>query len=334
MEDENIYNLWTEFINNDKYKKFFEDNDIIWINKFNEVKKYIDENNKRPSQRDKNNEIKILGSWISDQQQNYKSKKNIMEDENIYNLWTEFINDNKYKKFFEDNDIIWINKLNEVIKYIDKNNKRPPNNDKNNEIKILGNWISNQQQNYKSKKQIMKDENIYNLWTEFINNDKYKKFFEDNNIIWINKLNEVKKYIDENNKRPSQQDKNNEIKILGSWIFNQQQKYKNKNKRSSIMEDENIYNLWTEFINDNKYKKFFEDNNIIWINKLNEVIKYIDENNKKPSTIDKNNEIKILGSWISMQQQNYKNKKNIMKDENIYNLWTEFINNDKYKKFF
>jgi len=39
-----------------------------------------------------------------------------MKDENIYNLWTKFINDDKYKKFFEDNDIIWINKLNEVIK--------------------------------------------------------------------------------------------------------------------------------------------------------------------------------------------------------------------------
>jgi len=39
----------------------------------------------------------------------------------------------------------------------------------------------------------MEDKNIYNLWTEFINDDKYKKFFEDNNIIWINKLNEVKK---------------------------------------------------------------------------------------------------------------------------------------------
>jgi len=85
------------------------------------------------------------------------------------------------------------------------------------------------------------------------------------------------------------------------------------------MEDENIYNLWTEFINDNKYKKFFEDNDIIWINKLNEVIKYIDENNKKPSRKDKNNEIKILGSWISNQQTNYKSKKDIMKDENIYN---------------
>jgi len=105
MQDENIYNLWTEFINDDKYKKFFEDNDIIWINKLNEVKKYIDENNKRPSQHNKNNEIKILGSWINIQQQNYKNKKQIMENENIYNLWTEFINDNKYSFLFSVNII-------------------------------------------------------------------------------------------------------------------------------------------------------------------------------------------------------------------------------------
>jgi hypothetical protein len=37
----------------------------------------------------------------------------------------------------------------------------------------------------------------------------------------------------------------------------QQQLIKVKNKRSSIMKDENIYNLWTEFINNDKYKKFF-----------------------------------------------------------------------------
>ena len=29
-----------------------------------------------------------------------KVKKNIMQDKNIYNLWTEFINDDKYKTFF------------------------------------------------------------------------------------------------------------------------------------------------------------------------------------------------------------------------------------------
>ena len=71
-----------------------------WCDKLELVKKYIDENNKKPSTHDKNTEIKILGYWISDQQKNYKSKNKIMEDENIYNLWTTFINDNKYKQFF------------------------------------------------------------------------------------------------------------------------------------------------------------------------------------------------------------------------------------------
>ena len=31
--------------------------------------------------------------------------------------------------------------------------------------------------NYKTKKEIMSNEEIYNLWTEFINNDKYKPYF-------------------------------------------------------------------------------------------------------------------------------------------------------------
>ena len=57
----------------------------------------IIKNNKRPSQQDKNNEIKILGYWISHQQNIYKSKKYIMQDENIYNLWTEFINFNSLR---------------------------------------------------------------------------------------------------------------------------------------------------------------------------------------------------------------------------------------------
>jgi len=331
MKNKNIYNLWTEFINDEKYKEFFEDNSTSWINKLNDIKKYIDENNKKPSSKDKNNEIKTLGMWIGNQIQNYKDKKKIMNDKNIYNLWTEFINDKKYKEFFEDNSTSWINKLNDIKKYIDENNKRPSNTDKNNEIKILGIWISNQIKNYKDKKQIMEDKNIYNLWTEFINDEKYKEFFEDNSTLWINKLNDIKKYIDENNKRPSKNDKNNEIKILGSWISTQIKNYKDK---KNIMEDKNIYNLWTKFINDEKYKEFFEDNSTLWINKLNDIKKYIDENNKRPSSKDKNNKIKTLDKWIGTQLKNYKNKKKIIKNENIYNLWTEFINDNKYKEFF
>ncbi len=46
----------------------------------------------------------------------------------------------------------------------------------------------------------MKNEEIYNKLTEFIT--EYQEYFLDNEIQWINTLEGVKKYINENNKRP------------------------------------------------------------------------------------------------------------------------------------
>jgi hypothetical protein len=60
--------------------------------------------------------------------------------------------------------------------------------------------ISNQQNNYTKKERKMKNEEIYNKWTEFIT--EYQEYFLDNEIQWINTLEGVKKYINENNKRP------------------------------------------------------------------------------------------------------------------------------------
>jgi len=227
--------------------------DTIWYNKLEQLKKYIDEHNKRPSSEDVNKEIKELGCWCLRQIHIYINKKHIWDDD-INQEWNEFINNIKYKELFEDNETKWINKLNEVKLYIDENKKRPPSCHKNKEIRILGSWISNQLLNYKNKNCIMLNEQIYNKWTDFINDNKYKIYFEDNNIIWINTLEKIKKYIDDNNKRPTNTDKNKEIKILGSWIGTQIQNYKNK---IQIMSDEEIYNKWIEFINDNKYKKYF-----------------------------------------------------------------------------
>jgi hypothetical protein len=83
-----------------------------------------------------------------------------------------------------------------------------------------------------------------------------------------------------------------------------------------------------------KYKKYFLDNETEWINKLILLKKYIDENNKTPSRTDKNEDIKILSAWFIRQRMNYKNKNQIISNEEIYNKWTEFINDDKYKKYF
>jgi superfamily II DNA or RNA helicase len=54
---------------------------------------------------------------------------------------------------------IWERKLELVKKYIDENHKKPPQYDKNKEIKILAYWIRNQQKNYKKKIENMKNQN-------------------------------------------------------------------------------------------------------------------------------------------------------------------------------
>jgi antitoxin component HigA of HigAB toxin-antitoxin module len=323
LKDENIKKLWYEFINDNKYKKYFEDNNIKWINILMEVKKYIDKNNKIPLQTDKNKEFKFLGNWLSNQRMKYKNKEQIMKNKNIYNKFTDFINDEKYKIYFLDNTIEWYNNLELVKIYINKNNKRPSGKDN----KILTTWVATQISNYKNKEHIMKNDDIYNKWTEFINDKKYEKYFFDNETDWFFKLELVKKYIDNNKRRPSKKDN----KILTTWIITQQKNYKNK---TQIMSNQNIYNKWTDFINDEKYREYFLDNETEWINILELVKKYIDENNKVPTRNVNNHEINKLGLWIQTQKHKYKYKKTIMLNENIYNKWTEFINDEKYKKYF
>ena len=321
MKNKYIYNEWTQFMND--YKEYLLSNDELWILRFNQVKEYIVNNKKRPSSSDKNKEIKQLASWINKQQQNYKDKEHIMKNEEIYNIWTQFMND--YKEYFLSNDELWILRFNQVKDYIVNNKKRPSRSDKNKEIGSMASWVCTQQKNYKKKEEIMKNEEIYNIWTQFIND--YKEYLLNNDELWILRFNQVKDYIDENDKRPSQIDKNKEIKQLGYWISDQGKKYK---KKQGIIKDEYIYNKWTNFIND--YKEYFLSNEEIWYDSLNKVKEYIVENKKRPSQSDKNKEIGSMSSWVCTQQLNYKKKKEIMKNEEIYNEWTNFMN--EYEEYF
>ena len=242
---EMIYNSFGELKNYEE----------IWLYKLEQVKTYIDDNGKRPTEKNKNKDIKILGVWISKQLNNYKKNQYIMKNENIRNKWYEFINDDKYKKYFMSVEDNWNYKLEQVKTYIDDNKKKPTHHSKNEQIKSLYVWINTQVTFYKKNQRIMKNENIRNKWYEFINDDKYKKYFmsvEDN---WNYKLEQVKTYIDDNKKKPTHHSKNKNIKILGRWIKTQVTNY---NKNQQIMKNENIRKKWYEFTNDKKYRQYFK----------------------------------------------------------------------------
>ena len=232
----------------------FISNEEEWKLNLEWVKKYIDKNKKRPSQRNKNKDVKTYGIWICHQIQNYQKKQKIVSNESIRRLWEDFINDDKYKNYFLTNEEEWKLNLEWIKKYIDENKKRPSTeNKKDKYIKIHGEWISTQQKNYRKKQYNMIASNIRKLWEDFINDDKYKEYFLSNEEVWKSKLEWVKKYINENKKRPSSIDKNEDVKTHGNWIYIQINNYK---KKQRIMSNESIRRLWEDFINE--YKNYFK----------------------------------------------------------------------------
>lgn len=70
----------------------------------------------------------------------------------------------------------------------------------------------------------------------------------------------------------------------------------------------------------------------IWLAKLQLVIDYIEKYKKRPSTINKNNNMKQLGEWVSTQLQTYKNMTASMKNPMIKEKWKSFVL--KYKEHF
>jgi len=321
MKNQEIRQLWEEFV--EKYGKYFLSNEENWKMTLLEVSKYIDENDKRPSSEDQDNNIKKLGLWIFTQKKNYQKEKEIMKKLEIRQLWEEFVEN--YGKYFLSNEENWKMILKEVSKYIDENDKSPSQHDKDEKIKKLGQWISHQKKNYRKEEFIMKDLEIRQLWEEFI--EKYAKYFISNEENWKMTLQEISKYIDENDKSPSQYDKDEKIKKLGIWVCHQKKNYQ---KEEKIMKNQEIRQLWEEFIE--KYASYFINNEENWKMTLQEVSKYIDENDKCPSQHDKDEKIKKLGSWICTQKKNYQKEQQIMKTQEIRQLWEEFV--EKYAEYF
>jgi len=99
-----------------------------------------------------------------------------------------------------------------------------------------------QQSNYKNNDNSMKDENIKKDYELFLK--EYKNYLLTDKEIWYNNLNKVKLYINNNKKRPSQHNKDKEIKFLGRWL-SQQKKY-------ACMKDENIKKDYEIFLKEYK----------------------------------------------------------------------------------
>lgn len=317
MKNVNIRKLWEIFIA--KYEGLFKTKEELWKIKLDNLSLYIEKYNKLPSGKDNDKVINSLGKWISTQKANYKKQTEIMKNDNIRILWEIFYN--KHIILFKSNEEIWLDNLCDIREYIKKNNILPTYNHQDKKIKYLGLWIINQAKNYDNNEYIMKNENNRMLWDKFVK-DNYILFRRTSEEKWLDNLEIVKEYINENGKLPTSNNINKCVASLSTWISTQRQNYK---KNKEIMRNNNIKKIWEEFVNE--YEHLFMSNTEIWINNLKLLEEYINVHKELPSDYSKDPNILKIARWKNTQKNNFKNTSNIMKeDENIKNIWEKFVN--------
>lgn len=163
----------------------------------------------------------------------------------------------KYPKLFTDreeyNIQTWFDNLELIKDYVLINNKRPIGL-KNSSGVNLNAWLLVQISNMKTKNNMLSRDNIYLALNEFY--IKYKNIlFETLEEQWISKLNNLKSYLDTENKKPSKESKNKIEKTLCNWIDDQKSNY--KTKIGTVYKNLEIKKIWEAFLNNEKYKKYF-----------------------------------------------------------------------------
>ena len=257
-----IWQLWTDTLADAKYSEALADPVQDWKNNHKKMRLHIDKNDKTPSQKAKDPEEKRLGQWVSNQKMNYNpsgpdvSKKIMNTNQEIWQLWTDTLADAKYSEALVlDTVQDWKNNHKKMRLHIDKNGKTPSQKAKDPEEKRLGNWVSNQKTNYNpsgptQSKDGMKNQEIWQLWTDTLADAKYSEALADPVQVWKNNHKKIRLHIDKNGKAPSTHAKDPEEKRLGQWVSTQKNNYNPSGPTQSKdgMKNQEIWQLWTETI--------------------------------------------------------------------------------------
>ena len=207
----------------------------VWNTNFEKLKEFIDTNKRTPSQGSINKDEKFLSKWLTNQNRVYKNRTQGMKRDERYNEWSVFLE--QYNEYIN----VWNTNFDKLKKFIDTNKKMPITTSKNKNEINLGKWLDNQNQHYKSRIQGMKNDERYDEWCKFI--EQYNEYID----VWNTNIGKLKRFIDINNKTPSTTSKNNDEKILGSWLNTQNQHYK---KKVHGMKNDERYDEWTTFKNE------------------------------------------------------------------------------------
>ena len=189
---------------------------------------------------------------------------------------------------------MWNNKYFELKNWIESNNKIPSPSSKDSVEKSFGIWCCRQRKNKKTR--ILSDKQIKQL------NKLNGWYWSDGTIVRIHKTfeetyEELKKWIELNNRIPSHKSKNPIEKSLGEWCSGKRKSNKNGKLIDSQIKQLSGLNGWYWNLDD------------LWNIKYSELKKWIETNNKLPSFSSKDSIEKILCKWCYRLRESKKNNK-------------------------
>lgn len=247
-----------------------------WSYKFDRVKEWIEENNRIPSEKSDDIIEKSLGGWCSSQRANKKNNK--LTDDQIKQLTT-------LNNWYWNSNDIWNLNHSKLEIWICKNKKIPSPISKNLEEKTLALWCGRQRTNKR-----LTDNQI-----ELLN--KIPGWNWGLNDVWEDTYLKVNKWIDLTNKLPSAMSKDPVEKKFGNWCGLQRKKEKQGKLKKYRKKKLDKLPGWYWNLDD------------LWNNTYSEVSKWIDINNRIPSSTSKNSIEMQLGDWCGKQRQSKKKSK-------------------------
>lgn len=241
MKDENIRNIWSDI--KLKYCHLFVSLLDKWDKNFDFAINYLKNNNKRPTEKSTNEEIKKCAKWLSDQ---HSRRNNNQFNEHRKNRWDNELMLN-FSHLFLNEEEKWIEKFNKY-KYFIENNNRIPSLSVENE-KSLYNFMNRNTINYGQKKGLVYiNNNIRSVYEKFINEHisffpkKEKRNRSYDTKAWNEKFEKLRCFVELHEKFPLRSDDSN----LQEWVYRQNRNYISY---QASMKEENIdiRNKWLQF---------------------------------------------------------------------------------------
>ena len=351
MKNPEIWQIWTDTLNDPKYCDALADFIQIWKSSHLCMCCFIEKNNYRPSSMSKFPEEKKIGNWTCRQITNYDTRgsdysKRTLKHSEVWQIWTDTLNDPKYCDALADFIQIWKNNHHNMCEFIDKEHKVPPSASVkySPEIQKLGRWVGTQKGNYDprgsefSTNVMKKHLEIWQIWNDTLSDPKYNKHLCLDPIQeWKNRLYKTRKFINDNGKQPSVISKDKEEITLGHWIVSQKKNYNEKGSNFSKdgMKTPEIWQTWTNTLADPMYSEVLADFIQIWNNNYSKMCEFIEKNGYRPSSTSVDDHEKKIGSWVCNQTTNYDTRgsdysKRTLKHSEIWKIWNDTLINPIY----